>query len=60
MSKNDITGDTIITKPASKEYEIGWDRVFNPQIPQEAPESPIVNLSTLDKQSYYPEETNQL
>jgi len=27
-SKNDITGDTIQTKPASAAYRDGWDRVF--------------------------------
>ena len=25
---NDITGDSLISKPTSKEYEEGWDRIF--------------------------------
>lgn len=28
MSKNDITGDMIRTKPATKEYQDNWDRIF--------------------------------
>lgn len=28
MSKNDITGDTIISKKPSKEYDDGYDRIF--------------------------------
>ena len=27
-SSNDITGDKLITKPTTKEYEEGWDRIF--------------------------------
>ena len=27
-SSNDITGDKLITKPTTKEYEDGWDRIF--------------------------------
>lgn len=25
---NDVTGDEIISKPSSKEYEDGWERIF--------------------------------
>jgi len=32
---NDITGDTLISKPTSKEYEEGWDRVFGTTIDKE-------------------------
>ena len=28
MSKNDITGDSIRSKPLSKEAEENWDRIF--------------------------------
>jgi hypothetical protein len=27
-AKNDITGDTIITKPASEKYAEGYERIF--------------------------------
>jgi hypothetical protein len=29
MSKNDITGDSIRSKPLSKEAEDNWDRIFH-------------------------------
>ena len=28
MSRNEITGDSLITKPASNSYRDGWDRIF--------------------------------
>jgi hypothetical protein len=28
-SSNDITGDKLISKPTTKEYEEGWDRIFS-------------------------------
>ena len=28
MSKNDITGDKLVTKAPSAEYSAGWDRIF--------------------------------
>jgi hypothetical protein len=31
MSKNDITGDDIKTKPSTKAYEEGWERIFASQ-----------------------------
>lgn len=31
MSKNDITGDSIRSKPLSKEAEENWDRIFKKQ-----------------------------
>ena len=31
MSKNPITGDEIKSKYPTKEYEDGWDRIFNPE-----------------------------
>jgi hypothetical protein len=32
MSKNDITGDSIRSKPLSKEAEDNWDRIFGKRI----------------------------
>jgi predicted nucleotidyltransferase len=32
MSKNDITGDSIRSKPLSKEAEDNWDRIFRKRI----------------------------
>ena len=31
MSRNDITGDSIRSKPLSKEAEDNWDRIFKKQ-----------------------------
>lgn len=28
MSKNDITGDNLVSKPATKNYEDGWERIY--------------------------------
>lgn len=28
MSKNDITGDTLISKPSTDAYVDGWDKIF--------------------------------
>lgn len=28
IAKNDITGDTLATKPASDAYRDNWDRIF--------------------------------
>ena len=28
-SKNDITGDSIVTKNINNSYRDGWDRIFN-------------------------------
>ena len=28
MSINDITGDKLISKPSTKAYEDGWERIF--------------------------------
>lgn len=28
MSKNDITGDSLVTKPATAAYQEGWERTF--------------------------------
>ena len=28
VTKNEITGDKIQTKPTTKEYEDGWERIF--------------------------------
>ena len=27
-SSNDITGDRLVSKPPSKEYQDGWDKLF--------------------------------
>jgi hypothetical protein len=32
MSKNDITGDSIRSKPLSKEAEDNWDKIFGKRI----------------------------
>ncbi len=32
MSKNEITGDSIRSKPLSKEAEDNWDRIFRKRI----------------------------
>lgn len=29
MSRNDITGDAIISKGATEDYRAGWDRIFS-------------------------------
>lgn len=41
-TKNDITGDTIISKQPSESYRDGWDRIFGkkkqePNINEEQP-----------------------
>jgi hypothetical protein len=33
MSKNEITGDRLATKPTTKAYEEGWDRIFSSKEP---------------------------
>ena len=53
MSKNDITGDTIITKASTKEYKQGWDRIYQAQYTetlQDTPESPTIDLNTSEGQ----------
>lgn len=35
MSKNDITGDSIRSKPLSKEAEDNWDRIFGNRIKEQ-------------------------
>lgn len=35
MSKNDITGDSIRSKPLSKEAEDNWDRIFGKRIKEQ-------------------------
>jgi hypothetical protein len=35
MSKNDITGDSIRSKPLSKEAEDNWDRIFAKRIKEQ-------------------------
>jgi len=27
-SKNDVTGDSLVSKPTNKAYADGWDRIF--------------------------------
>jgi len=36
MSKNDITGDSIITKNTTDKYRDGWDRIFGKKKSEEA------------------------
>lgn len=45
MSKNDITGDSLISKPLSKEAEENWDRIFGKRIKEQ-------KLSNDDLQEY--------
>lgn len=35
MSKNDITGDSIRSKPLSKEAEDNWDKIFGKRIKEQ-------------------------
>jgi hypothetical protein len=35
MSKNDITGDSIRSKPLSKEAEDNWDKIFGNRIKEQ-------------------------
>ena len=35
MSKNDITGDSIRSKPLSKEAEENWDKIFGKRIKEQ-------------------------
>ena len=35
MSKNDITGDSIRSKPLSKEAEDNWDKIFGKKIKEQ-------------------------
>jgi hypothetical protein len=29
VAKNDITGNTIVSKPATQSFREGWERIFN-------------------------------
>jgi len=29
MSRNDITGDDLVSKPVTERYRKGWDAIFN-------------------------------
>lgn len=44
MSKNDITGDSLVNKPLSKEGEYNWERIFGKRIKEQ-------KLSSEDLQS---------
>ena len=35
MSKNDITGDSIRSKPLSKEAQDNWDKIFGKRIKEQ-------------------------
>ena len=35
MSRNDITGDSIRSKPLSKEAEDNWDKIFGKRIKEQ-------------------------
>lgn len=30
-TKNDITGDPIVSKPSNDRYREGWDKIFKPK-----------------------------
>ena len=32
-AQNDITGDSLVSKPASSDYRSGWDRIFGKKEP---------------------------
>lgn len=38
MSKNDVTGDNIVTAASSEAYRSGWDRIFGAKIDKTATE----------------------
>ncbi len=39
MATNDVTGDTLVSKPNTTEYMEGYDRIFKKPIPEK--EEPI-------------------
>lgn len=50
MSKNDITGDEIKSKPTTKEFEEGWERIFGKKCNKKGKEEALKNTQE-NKQS---------
>ena len=47
-SRNSITGALLVSKPSTKQYEEGWDRIFGKraeETPEPAAEQPIVETT---------------
>lgn len=42
MSRNDITGDKIATKPASDAYRDNWGPIFGKAVPVKEVPAPVV------------------
>ena len=36
--KNDITGDSLVSKPTSEEFKTGWDRIWGSKEKEVVPE----------------------
>jgi len=49
MSINNITGDKIQTKPSTKEFEEGWERVFGKKCIKEGKEEALKNAQEIRK-----------
>ena len=45
-AKNDITGDSIVTKNPSDAYRSGWDRIFGNKAKEVPVEKKVEKLST--------------
>lgn len=42
-TKNDITGDALVTKPSSDAYRDGWDRIFGKKETEKPVEAEATN-----------------
>ena len=57
MSKNEITGDSLKTKPASALYREGWDAIFGKdkvvsiRIPLDGEKTLVMPTAKLDKET---------
>ena len=52
MSKNDITGDTLISKPNNDKYGDGYDRIFGKKPKEELTIEHLISMSkTLAEQA---------
>ncbi len=40
MHYNDVTGNALVTKPASDQYRTGWDAIFGKKESKEVPVEP--------------------
>jgi len=48
-SKNDITGDSIVSKTSNKKYEEGWERIFGKKSKQQ--QQPVIGPAGLHIES---------